>query len=54
VKNCNYSATEQNAVLTLASPVTAAYTVESPYTYSYLTLIVIFGSICLMVYLPTF
>jgi len=53
VKNCNHSATEQNAILTLTAPVTEAYTVESPYIYSYLALIVIFGSICLMVCLMT-
>ena len=53
VKNCNHSATEQNAVLTLADPVTGAYTMESPYIYSYLALIVVFGSICLMVCLKT-
>ena len=49
VKNCNGSATEQNAILTLAAPVAGAYTAESPCIYSYLALIVIFGSICLMV-----
>lgn len=49
LKNCNPSATQLNAILTLAAPVTGAYSVESPYIYSYLVLIVIFGSICLMV-----
>lgn len=53
VKNCNRSVTEQNAVLTLAAPVTRAYTVESAYIYSYLALIVIFGSICRMVCIMT-
>jgi len=52
-KNCNRSATQQSAILTLAAPVTEAYTVESPCIYSYLALIVIFGSMCLMVCLMT-
>jgi hypothetical protein len=53
VKNSNNSATEQNAILTLAAPVTEAYTVQSLYIYSYLALIVIFGNIYLMVCLMT-
>lgn len=39
VKNGNNSATEQNAILTLAAPVTEAYTVQSLYIYSYLALV---------------
>ena len=53
VKNCKHSVTAQNAILTFPVPVTGAYTVESPYINSYLALIVIFGSICLMVCLTT-
>jgi hypothetical protein len=40
LKDCNRSATEQNAIPTLATPVTGAYTVQSPYIYSYLALAV--------------
>lgn len=53
VKNCNHSVTEQNVLLTLAARITEAYTVEFPYIYSYLALIVIFGNIYLMVCLIT-
>jgi hypothetical protein len=39
VKIGNNSATEQNAILTMAAPVTEAYTVQSLYIYSYLALV---------------